>query len=401
MDPIKNPYTPGAGTRPSELAGRAEEIESFKILLARLRAGRAEQSQIITGLRGVGKTVLLNTFEDYAEEAGYLTAFRELTQESSLPELLAKDVQRLLRELKLSAKVADAVRAGLSTLGVFKLTDPSGFELSIDLKRLGEQRLTDDFIELFLQLGRAAKGKDVAIAFFLDEIQFVKEQELRALISALHRAMQKQLPVTLAAAGLPQIPRLAGEARSYAERLFRFPHIGALDETAATAALVLPAEREGAAFEQGAVQRTLELTQGYPFYVQEFGKHIWNLARSSPITRADVDRAAPRAEESLDRGIYEVRIQRATGKERRYLRAMAELGPGPYRVGAVASAMGSTTTALSTVRQKLLDRGLIYATEDYGYLDFTVPRFDEFMRRHMPFKALSPRAAKTRSPRTP
>jgi len=401
MDPIKNPYTPGAGTRPSELAGRAEEIESFKILLARLRAGRAEQSQIITGLRGVGKTVLLNTFEDHAEEAGYLTAFRELTQESSLPELLAKDVQRLLRELKLSAKVADAVRAGLSTLGVFKLTDPNGFALSIDLKRLGEQRLIDDFIELFLQLGRAAKGKDVGIAFFLDEMQFVKEQEFRALISALHRAMQKQLPVTLAAAGLPQIPRLAGEARSYAERLFRFPHIGALDETAATAALVLPAKREGAAFEQGAVQRTLELTQGYPFYIQEFGKHIWNLARSSPITRADVDRAATRAEESLDRGIYEVRIQRATAKERRYLRAMAELGPGPYRVGAVASAMGSTTTALSTVRQKLLDRGLIYATEDYGYLDFTVPRFDEFMRRHMPFQAQSPRAAKTRSKRAP
>lgn len=399
MDPIKNPYTPGAGTRPSELAGRDEEIENFKILLARLRAGRSEQSQIITGLRGVGKTVLLNTFEDHAEGAGYLTSFRELTHESSLPELLAKDVQRLLRDLKLSARVADAVRAALSTLSAFKLTDPNGFELSVDVKKLQEQPLTDDLIELFLQLGRAAENKRVGIAFLLDEIQFVKEHEFRALITALHRVVQKQLPVTLAAAGLPQIPRLAGDARSYAERLFQFPHIAALDATAARAALVLPAEREGAAYEEEAVKRTLELTQGYPFYIQEFGKRIWNLARSSPVTRRDVENAAPRAEESLDRGIYEVRIQRATVKERRYLRAMAELGAGPYKVGAVAKAMGSTTTALSTVRQKLLDRGLIYATEDYGYVDFTVPRFDEFMRRNMPFRPAPSPTAKMRGPR--
>ncbi len=401
MDPIKNPYTPGAGTRPSELAGRDQEIENFKILLARLRAGRSDQSQIIIGLRGVGKTVLLNTFEDHAESAGYLTAFRELTQESSLSELLAKDVQRLLRDLKLSKKIAETVRAALSGLSAFKLTDPSGFELSIDLKKLQERHLADDFTELFLQLGRAAKEKKVGIALFLDELQFVKEAEFRALISALHRTMQKQLPLTLAAAGLPQIPGLAGEARSYAERLFRFPYIGALDDDAARAALVVPAEREGATFEPHAVARTLELTQAYPFYLQEFGKHIWNLAPASPITRADVDRAAPRAEEALDRGLYEVRIQRATLKERRYLRAMAELGAGPYKAGAVAKAMGTTTTTLSTIRQKLLDRGLIYATEDYGYVDFTVPRFDEFMRRHMPYKAPSGRSGQTRSRRAP
>jgi len=163
MDPIRNPYTPGAGTRPSELAGRDEEIGNFKILLARLRTGRPEQSQIITGLRGVGKTVLLNTFEDLAEGDGYLTVFRELTQETSLPQLLAKDTQRLLRDLKLSVRLADAVRTGLSTLTAFKLTDPNGFELSVDLKKLQEQHLTDDLIELFLQLGRAAQAKKVGI----------------------------------------------------------------------------------------------------------------------------------------------------------------------------------------------------------------------------------------------
>lgn len=397
MDPINNPYTPGAGTRPSELAGRDEEIENFRVLLARLRAGRSEQSQVITGLRGVGKTVLLNTFENQAEDAGYHTAFRELTQESNLPELLAIDVQRLLRELKLSAKAASVVRTGLSALSAFTLKDPNGFELSIDLRKVSEQRLTDDFVQLFLQLGSAAKAKKVGIVFFMDEIQFVKEEEFRALITALHRASQKQLPLTLAAAGLPQIPRLAGEARSYAERLFRFPRIGALEGSAARAALVVPAQREGVDYEEQAVNRALELTQGYPFYLQEFGKHIWNLAPGSPVTIQNVDDALPRAEESLDRGVYEVRIQRATAKERRYLRAMAELGAGPYKAGSVASAMGSTTTALSTVRQKLLDRGLIYATENYGYVDFTVPRFDEFMRRHMPFRRPPARTTRPRA----
>lgn len=392
MDPIKNPYTPGAGTRPTALTGRDRELEDFTTLIARLREGRPEQSQIITGLRGVGKTVLLNTFEDYAENAGWLTAFRELTQETKLPELLAKDVQRLLRDLKPSVKVADTVRAALSTLSAFKLTDPSGFEFSIDTRRLQEHHLTDDFTEIFLQLGRVAKDKKVGIVIFLDEIQFIKEAEFRALISALHRAMQKQLPLTLSGAGLPQIPKLAGEARSYAERLFRFPHIGALDEPAARDALVLPVEREGVAYNEEAIAQTLELTQGYPFYIQEYGRHIWNVAPTSPITLADVKVAAPRADESLDQGIYEVRIQRAAAKERGYLRAMAELGAGPYRAGAVAKKMGSTTTALSTVRQKLLDRGLIYATQEYGHLDFTVPRFDEFMRRHTPYKAPATRS---------
>jgi len=399
VDPIRNPYTPGAGARPDELAGRDEEIDNFKILLARLLVGRPEQSQIITGLRGVGKTVLLNTFEDHAESAGYLTAFHELSPETSLPGLLARDVARLLHELKLSAPVADAVRNGLSTLSAFKLTDSSGFELSFDLKRIPEQRLTDDFTELFLQLGRAAQDKKTGVALFLDEIQFVKEEEFRALISALHRATQKSLPITLAADGLPHIPALAGEARSYAERLFRFPHIGALDEPSAQAALLIPAEREGASFEEAAVARFLELTERYPFYIQEFGKHVWNLAPESPITVQDVENAAPRAQQALDRGIYEVRIQRASIKERRYLRAMAQLGVGPYKVGAVAKAMGSTTTALSTVRQKLLDRGLIYATEDYGHIDFTVPRFDEFMRRYMPYREPASRSARARSSR--
>lgn len=205
MDPIKNPYTPGAGTRPSELAGRDEQIDSFKVLLSRIRDGRPEQSQIVTGLRGVGKTVLLNTFEDYSESAGHLSAFRELTPESSLPELLSKDVQRLLRDLKLSRKLADAVRSGLSNLSAFKLTDPNGFVFSIDVRKFQERQLTDDFTELFLQLGNAAQQKHAGIVFFLDEIQFAKE-------AVIPRAYQR--PASSCAEATP----------TYARRCWPAPH---------------------------------------------------------------------------------------------------------------------------------------------------------------------------------
>jgi hypothetical protein len=191
----------------------------------------------------------------------------------------------------------------------------------------------------------------------------------------------------MAAAGLPQIPRLTGEARSYAERLFDFPVIANLDEDAASAALVGPAEARKVGFEPDAVRAALDWTGGYPFYIQQLGKHAWNLAQGSPIDADVIAAAIPAAQTALDSSIYQVRVQRATEAERRYMRAMAELGPGPYRSGNVARKAGKSTTALSQIRQRLLDKGLVYATEDYGHIDFTIPRFDEFMRRHMPYRA--------------
>ena len=396
MDPVKNPYTPNAGSRPPELAGRDEQLEQFRILVARLKGGQTEQSMIAKGLRGVGKTVLLNAFEDMAESEGFLTYYHELTDESSLVDELARDAERALGMLRLSDKLAQKVRDGLAHLKTIRITGPEGLGIEVDLRKASEGTVTADLTDLFLELGGAAKERERGVIFFLDEVQFVNKMHYRALISALHRCNQKRLPISAAAAGLPQIPRLTGEARSYAERLFDFPTIANLDPEDARAALVEPARAQGVDYEDDAVELALEWTQGYPFYIQQIGKHAWNQA-AAPITRADVDEASPAAQAALDRAIYEVRVQRATASERKYMRAMAELGEGPYQSGAVARKLGQRSTAVSTVRQRLIDKGLIYATEDYGYVDFSVPRFAEFMRRYMPYQPPGRRRHRPRS----
>jgi hypothetical protein len=390
VDPIANPYTPNAGSRPPELAGRAAEIEQFRIVVGRLKRGATEQSMIIRGLRGVGKTVLLNTFEDHAEAEGFLTYYHELTPDSSLVAEITRDTQAALARLKLSARAKTAIREALSNLGTIRIVGPEGIELAVDLRKADEGTITGDLSQLFLQLGGAAAGKGSGVVFLLDEVQFVDEVEYRAVVSALHRATQKNMPITLAAAGLPQIPRLTGEARSYAERLFTFPVIANLPSDHARDAFVEPARQQEVEYTEDAVKLALSWTEGYPFYIQQLGKHAWNLANESPISRNDIMAALPAAQTALDRSIYEVRVQRATDQERRYMRAMAEVGDGPYRSGAIAAKLGKTTAAVSMIRQRLLDKGLIYATEDYGHLNFTVPRFAEFMRRYMPYRAPRP-----------
>lgn len=386
MDPIANPYTPNAGSRPPELAGREGEIEQFRVLLGRLQRGLTEQSIIARGLRGVGKTVLLNAFEDQAETSGFLTYYHELTPGTNLVEEIARDAGRALGRLSLSARISARVREALGHLKTISLTGPEGFGFAVDLESADEGAITADLTELLIQVGGTVREKGAGIAFFLDELQFVEGVQYRALISALHRVTQKSLPITVAAAALPQIPQLTGEARSYAERLFDFPVIASLDEAAATAALVEPARRQGVEYSPAAVERALEWTAGYPFYIQQLGKHTWNLASESPIELAVTERAIPAAQAALDKSTYEVRVQRATERERRYMRAMAELGDGPYRSGQVAEKAGQTVTQASPVRQQLIAKGLIYATEDFGHLDFTVPRFGEFMRRCMPYQ---------------
>lgn len=387
MDPVRNPYTPNAGSSPPELAGREQLLEQFRVLVARLKNGQTEQSIIAAGLRGVGKTVLLNAFENQAESEGFLTFYHELTDESRLLEELARDAERALSMLKLSERVTQKIREGLGHLRSIKLAGPDGLGLEIDLRKADEGALTADLTDLFLELGAAARDKNRGVIFFLDEVQFADKPHYRALISALHRANQKQLPISAAAAGLPQIPRLTGDARSYAERLFDFPTIANLDTPAATSALVQPARAQGVEYDEDALNLALEWTEGYPFYLQQIGKHAWNRASASPITLADVEEAIPLAQAALDRAIYEVRIQRATANERRYMRAMAELGEGPYKSGSVARKRGQSSSDLSQVRQRLLNKGLIYATEDYGFVDFSVPRFADYMRRYMPYQA--------------
>lgn len=394
MDPIHNPYTPNAGSRPQALAGRDQELDQFRVLVGRLKRGATEQSMIIRGLRGVGKTVLLNAFEDRAEAEGFLSYYHELTPDSSLVGEIARDAQHALTRLKLSARATRMMRDALGHLGTIKLVGPEGIELAVDLRKADEGTIARDLSELFLQVGAAAASKGTGVVFLLDEVQFANEIQYRSIITALHRATQKNMPITLAAAGLPQIPRLTGEARSYAERLFSFPVIANLSASDATAALVGPARQQHVDYEQAAIDLALSWTGGYPFYIQQLGKHAWNLADRSPITRSDIEDAMPAAQVALDASIYEVRIQRATDQERRYMRAMAELGSGPYQSGDVATKLGRKTSEVSMIRQRLLDKGLVYATEDYGYVDFTVPRYGEFMARYMPY-----RAPRTRKPK--
>jgi hypothetical protein len=398
MDPIRNPYTPSAGSRPQELAGRSAELEQFRVLIGRLKRGATEQSMIIRGLRGVGKTVLLNAFEDRAESEGFLSYYHELTPDSSLVGEITRDVQSALARLKLSVRAIKATRDALAHLGTIKIVGPEGIELAVDLRRADEGTISRDQSELFVQLGVAAQAKHAGVVFLLDEVQFADEVQYRSVITALHRATQKNLPITMAAAGLPQIPRLTGEARSYAERLFSFPVIANLSDADATAALVEPARQQQVDYTPEAIALALSWTEGYPFYIQQLGKHAWNIADSSPISAPVVRDAMPAAQAALDASIYEVRIQRASDQERRYMRAMAELGAGPYKSGDVASKLARKTSEVSMIRQRLLDKGLVYATEDYGHVDFTVPRFGEFMERYMPYRA--PRMPRKSGPRT-
>jgi AAA ATPase domain len=386
MDPINNPYTPNAGSRPQALAGRDQELEQFRVLVGRLKRGATEQSMVIRGLRGVGKTVLLNAFEDRAESEGFLTYYHEMTPDSSLVGEITRDAQAAIARLKLNARATKAIREALAHLGTIKVVGPEGIELSVDFRAADEGTIARDLSELLLQLGRVAAQKSTGVVFLLDEVQFVKEVEYRSVITALHRATQKNVPITLAAAGLPQIPRLTGEARSYAERLFSFPVISSLSANDATAALVEPARQQQVEYEPEAIDLALTWTGGYPFFIQQLGKHAWNFANTSPITKEDLEAAMLAAQQALDSSIYEVRIQRATDQERRYMRAMAELGSGPYKSGDVAARLGRKTSEVSVVRQRLLEKGLVYATEDYGYVDFTVPRFAEFMVRYMPYR---------------
>jgi AAA ATPase domain len=383
VDPVKNPYTPNTGSRPAALAGRDAELEQFRVLVARLKDGATEQSMIIRGLRGVGKTVLLNAFEDRAEAEGFLTYYHELTPESGLLAEVARDAQVALARLELSKRVLSGIRRALAHLSAIKVAGPERIEISLELGRADEASLSRELSDLFVALGGAARGKRRGVAFLIDEVQFADEVEFRALITALHRVTQRSLPITMAAAGLPQIPRLTGEARSYAERLFDFPVIANLDPDAARTALVDPARGREVDYREQAVELALDWTGGYPFYIQQLGKHAWNLAQRSPIDHEVIAAAIPVAQAALDSSIYQVRFQRATEAERRYMRAMAELGTGPYRSGEVARQAGKSTPALSRIRQQLLDKGLIYATEDYGHLDFTIPRFAEFMRRQV------------------
>ena len=386
MDARANPYAPGAGTKPPALTGRDEEIEAFVVLIERLGQGVPGQSMIVKGLRGVGKTVLLNTFEDLAVERDWIPIFKECESSTSLPALVARHCRRVIEDLKPTARAAKRLRGVVNRLSTFTVVDPNGFELRFDLGR-GEaapDRLSDDFVDLLLEVGGLAQERGRGVVFLLDEIQFLHPNEFGPFVVGLHRINQKGLPLTCVAAGLPTLPALAGEAKSYAERLFTYPTIDRLERQAADEALVRPAWVRKVEFAKSALDLAYQRTLGYPYFIQEYGKFAWNIASGSRIERADMGRGAELAQHALDDGFFLVRAERATEGERRFMRAMAGLGEGPYSIGDVVRALGKRSASqLSVQRDSLIRKGLIFGPRT-GELDFTVPMFADYMRRRFP-----------------
>lgn len=390
MDPILNPYAPGAGSPPPELAGRDEVREKMRLCIARLLRGKPAKSMMLVGLRGVGKTVLLDQMMKDAEVSGVVAIRIEAPEGKSLPAVLAPQLRIGLLKLNRMEKAKDLAVRGLRALAGFvskmKITY-NDIEVGLDYDP--EPGLADngdlegDLTMLLEQVGRAAQAADTLVAIFIDELQYVQEKQLAAMISALHRCSQLQLPLVVVGAGLPQLRGRMGEAKSYAERLFDFPMIGPLDASDAADAIVIPAKEEGVEVEQNAVDLIINFTKGYPYFLQEWGKHAWDVATSSPITRADVETASTEAVAALDESFFRVRFDRLTPAEKKYLRAMAELGAGPHRSGDIAAKLGRESSSLGPVRSSLISKGMIWSPT-HGDTAFTVPLFDEFMKRIMP-----------------
>jgi hypothetical protein len=388
VDPVRNPYSPGAGTRPPALVGRDGEIEAMDIALQRLRLGRDGRSQMLTGLRGVGKTVMLNEFEQLADERGYFHEHVEVGEDGDLAPRLASAFRRVLLSMDARRRIGERARRALGILKAFSIRLPGGPELSIDVDAVhgpaDSGDLATDLSGLFVELGEVARDHEIGVLVTVDELHYVAVQTLEALVMGLHRATQLRLPITVAAAGLPSLAALTGEAKSYAERMFTFPVIGSLRDPEAREALVLPADDEGVAWEETALVRVLQVTRGYPYFLQEFGQQAWNVADGPhTITLDDVDRSVPVATAALDDGFFRVRTGRTSNPERAYLRAVAELGPGPVRSGDVAALLKKRSTALGPVRDGLLKKALCYSPR-WGEIDFTVPMFGEFMKRWIP-----------------
>jgi hypothetical protein len=388
MDRASNPYTPNAGASPRYLAGRRAEVEEFRVLLTRLGRGYTEQSLIVTGLRGVGKTVLLGEYLKIAAEEDWVAVDAEVSKNTPFASQMANLARRALFQISPKARWGERARNAAAVLKSFALTVQTdgtltaGLDVDPQLGRADTGILNDDLADVFEAIGNAAAECSRGVVFLFDEIQFLSRVELEALIGAVHRTVQRQLPVTFAGAGLPQLPGLAGDAKSYAERLFKFPTIGELEPDAATAALLEPARAEGVGFEPGAVELILDYTEGYPYFIQEFGRAVWNLAEGPAIRATDAESAQVLVEAELDESFFRSRIQRSTAEEQRYLRAMAELGPDPQKAADVADILSRASEQVAPLRARLIGKGLLY-TPRYGFAKFTVPQFDRFMRRHM------------------
>ena len=390
MDPIKNPFAPGAGSPPPELVGRDPVLEQARVLLGRVKQKKAEKSMLLTGLRGVGKTVLLNEIERMAKAESYRTIPVEAHEDKALGPLLAPHLRTILYELDRMAGAGDKVKRGLAVLRSFigalkiEVGDVTfGLDIEPEKGAADSGDLEIDLPNLFVAVGEAAEERSSAVAVLIDEIQYFNQKELGALIMAMHKVQQRQLPLVLLGAGLPILPGLAGESKSYAERLFTFPDIGALSQPDAAKALREPAHAAGVVFEAPALAEVFRLTKDYPYFLQEWGYQSWNVAPASPITLQIVQDSTARVIPRLDQNFFRVRFDRLTPSEKNFLRAIAHLGDGAQRTGDIADALGVKISSLGPVRAKLIKKGMIYSPA-HGDIAFTVPLFGEFMIRAIP-----------------
>ncbi len=388
MDPTLNPYAPGAGTPPPELAGRADVLRAAEVALARVAQSRPVQSLVLVGLSGVGKTVLLNRIDQLATDQGFISIFLEAHEGKPLPELMVPSLRRAIYQISRAERAQVLANRALRVLrgfiSAFKITiDGVEFGVDPEIGVADSGDLEADLPELLQAVAQAGDAAQTPILILIDELQYLNTSEFSALIMGVHRINQKGLPLIVTAAGLPQILGLAGNAKSYAERLFRFPTVGPLETDDAILAIQGPAEKEGVTFDDTAIAHILEQTQRYPYFLQQWAYEAWNEAETAVIDDAVMKRATAAAIGELDQSFFRVRFDRCTPSEKRYMRALAELGAGKQRSGDVADVLGVKSTSVAPTRSSLIRKGMIYSPA-HGVTEFTVPLFDQYMRRAMP-----------------
>ena len=403
MDSIDNPYTPNAGASPEVLIGRENQIGDFRVLLQRLGRGRSEQSMIVTGLRGVGKTVLLNQFREIAADSHWEVVEFEASKydDNRFRQAMFSQLKAALLRLSPRTRWTERGQRAAEVLSSFGVAvDGQGtWSLSWDIPPA--EGLADhgdlglDLTDVLVAIGEAAAERKQGLVLLIDEVQFLRTSQLEALIQAIHKTVQRKLPVTFVGAGLPQIAELAGDAKSYAERLFKFPKIDSLEGDDARKALTEPAAGEGAVYDSDAVDLAIEITRGYPYFIQELGYQVWTVATANRIHLEDVQMAREAYDAKLDSSFFRVRLDRATPLQTAYMRAMAELGPRAQKASDVARIMGRESTQLGPTRAELIEMGLLY-TPEHGYAAFTVPDFDQFILRAVPVLEVPPMQTRRR-----
>ena len=386
MDPINNPFAPGAGNQPPELAGRERVLEEAQVVVQRCLLGKPARSQMLLGLRGVGKTVLLNKIQDIAESHGHITSLIEAPEGHSLGELLYPRMNQIIRKLSVQESAKEkaylALRALRSFASAFKLSiGDVGISVDPELGIADSGDMQHDLPELFLRVGEAVKVAGKAWTLLIDEVQSLQEDDLAALIVSLHKASQKNLPILFFGAGLPHVAALSGEAKSYAERLFHYTRIGPLSAEDAKTAIRQPVMDEGQKITEAALTEIVQETKGYPYFLQEWGYQCWDIAQGNTIELEDVKKASIAATERLDNGFFKVRFDRLTPKEREYVIAMARLGEGPYRSADVAEALQEKSQSLGPRRSQIINKGMIYSPS-HGDIAFTVPMFNDYLARN-------------------